>query len=44
MDVNIETDDKALFFLQGQASNQLIIKQAEKLPEPSFLKMELSFN
>ena len=44
MDVNIETDDKALFFLQGHASNQLIVKQAEKLPEPSFLKLDLSFN
>ena len=43
MDVNIESDEKALFFLQGQASNQLIVKQAEKLPEPSFLHMELSF-
>ena len=29
MDVDIETNDKALYFLQGQPSEQLIKKQAE---------------
>ena len=44
MDINIESDNKALFFLQGQASEQLIKKKASKLPEPDFIKMELSFS